>query len=179
MVTPGSGLHDIQLVPGTKPRMTSAYRMNKVHLESLRSFLAKRLEEGIVRESNSPWMSQRFLSLNLEANGAQSLIPGRWPLPFIQDLPEKLHGVEIFSKFDAHSGFYQQAMNPDRMYLTVFITPLDLYEFKRLAIGLRNAPASFSRGMYITTKTLENILFYIDDCNLYSKWRIPGSGAGR
>ena len=60
-------------------------------------------------------------------------------------------------------------MQPSSIYLTAYITALGLYEFKRLAMGLRNDPASFSRGMHVMTKSLDNVLVYIDDCNLYSK----------
>eukprot|EP01036_Dinobryon_divergens_P035449 gene35449-45935_t len=68
----------------------------------------------------------------------------------------RLTGAEIFSSFDAHSGFTQ--MHPNSRHLTVFITPMGLFQFTRLSMGLRNGPASFSRGMSFMPHDLPGML---------------------
>ena len=75
----------------------------------------------------------------------------------------QLHGAEIFSMFDAHSGFTQQSLHPNSQKLTAFVTPFGLIEFTRLSMGLRNGLSSFSRGMYFMTKDLMDMLVYIDE----------------
>ena len=65
-------------------------------------------------------------------------------------------------------------MHPDSIPLTAFVTPFGHYEYLRMAMGLRNAPASFGKGMANMTDDLENILVYLDDCNVYTKDPSPG-----
>eukprot|EP01041_Mallomonas_annulata_P013575 gene13575-biopygen6735 len=59
-------------------------------------------------------------------------------------------------------------MHPNSRHLTAFITPMGLFQFTRLSMGLRNGPASFSRGMSFMSHDLPGMLVYLDDVNVYS-----------
>ena len=96
-------------------------------------------------------------------------IPDVWPLPLSETLFAQLYGAEIFSMFDAHSGFTQQSLHENSQIMTAFVMPFGLFEFIRLSMGLRNVPSSFSRAMYFMTRDLEDMLVYIDNVNICSK----------
>ena len=56
-------------------------------------------------------------------------------------------------------------------HLTSFITPIGLYQWKRMPMGLCNAPGAFQRLMEVvsTGLTYENVLVYMDDIIVYGK----------
>eukprot|EP01036_Dinobryon_divergens_P029945 gene29945-39121_t len=172
-----SHLHEIRLKPDAHPRGRAPFRLPQAHLAVLQATLDKWLEEGVVTPSESPWAAPAFfvpkpdgsLRLVIDYRYLNShTIPDRFPLPLPEELLGRLHGAEMFSSFDAHSGFTQQAMHPNSRYLTAFITPIGLFQFTRLSMGLRNGPASFSRGMSFMSHDLEGMLVYLDDVNIYT-----------
>ncbi len=167
----------IQLKPDASPGRRRAFRYTPEHLQQLKLLLAKYLHEKVIVESNSPWSSPAFfvpksdgkLRLVIDYRYLnQCTVENRWPLPLIEDLLDKLGRSCVFSKFDAHSGFHQLPMAPDSEALTAFVTPLGLYQFKRMPMGLCNAPAEFSRAISQMTHDLPNVIAYMDDATVHS-----------
>jgi len=72
----------------------------------------------------------------------------RYPLPYIEDPLEKLHGARVFTKLDLASGYHQVRVHPDDCHKTAFIVPDRFYEYKVNPFGLVNAPAAFIRMMH-------------------------------
>jgi len=66
-------------------------------------------------------------------------------------------------------GFYQIPMSPNDSLKTAFSIPYGHYEYKRMPLGLKNAPATFQRLMdSILTGLQGNELFiYLDDIVVY------------
>ena len=179
------GLHEVHLQPHASPYASRAFRLPKTHLDHMREAVDKWLTEGVVKPSDSPWGAPAFVVPKPHNGGLRMVvdyrklnsmtIPDVWPLPLPETLFAQLHGAEIFSMFDAHSGFTQQSLHPNSQKLTAFVTPFGLFEFTRLSMGLRNGPSSFSRAMYFMTRDLEDMLVYIDDVNIYSRRPDPKS----
>ena len=67
----------------------------------------------------------------------------RYPIPRIDDLLDKLSGARVFSAIDLRSGYHQMAMKDGHQHFTAFVTPLGLFEYTVLPMGLINAPSSF------------------------------------
>lgn len=168
----------IALQPGAVPKRQRFYRLPESQIKTLRVLLDRYLRESVIEPSSSSWSSPAFFVP--KANGKLRLvvdyrylnsqtIPNGWPLPRIEDLLDRLHGSVLFSTFDAHSGFHQLPIAPESRYLTAFTTPLGLYQFKRMPMGLINAPADFSRAMDAMCRDMPNALVYVDDITIFSR----------
>ena len=88
-----------------------------------------------------------------------------WPLPRINDVIESMDGNCFFSNIDLTSGYFQIVLHKESQDLTAFITPMGLYKWKRLPMGLASAPGAFQNLMELILAGLsyEVALVYLDD----------------
>ena len=97
-------------------------------------------------------------------------VKDRYPLPYIDDLLDKLHGGRIFTKLDLASGYHQVRIHPDDCHKTAFIAPDGFYEYKVIPFGLANAPAAFMHLMHqILRPHRRYAIVYLDDVMIFSK----------
>ena len=70
-----------------------------------------------------------------------------------------------------NSGYYQFLVAANDQHKTAFLTKLGLFEFRGMAMGLCNAPATFQRAMQLVFRgmTWREILSYLDDLNVIGK----------
>ena len=82
------------------------------------------------------------------------------------------HRPRYFAVLDLTSGYHQvEVANPSRA-LTAFITTMGIFQFKRLPMGLKGAPAYFQKMM--SGIVLHGLVFsiceiYLDDCLVFGK----------
>jgi len=69
----------------------------------------------------------------------------RYPLPYIENLLDKLHGARVFTKLDLASGYHQVRVHSDDCQKTASIAPDGFYKYKVIQFGFANAPAAFMR----------------------------------
>jgi len=97
-------------------------------------------------------------------------IPDAFPSPLSWELPRRLNGMCFFSKLDFKKGFFQVGLSPKSRAYTGFVTPEGLFQWTRLAMGLRNSSAVFQRAIMQTLAGMEAFSFpNIDDIIVYTR----------
>lgn len=94
-----------------------------------------------------------------------------FPLPCIDECFDVLHGAKFFSTIDLTSGYHQVEVHENDRHKTACTTPLELFEFVRLPIGVCNGLATFQRLMQAAMSGLvfQIMLVYLDDILVYSQ----------
>ena len=66
-----------------------------------------------------------------------------FPLPFIDQMLDRLRGYEYYCFLDGYSGYNQILIAPEDQYKSAFICPYGVYAFRKMSFGHCNAPATF------------------------------------
>jgi hypothetical protein len=95
-----------------------------------------------------------------------------FPLPLVDECLDTLAGNVWYSKLDANSAYWQVKIKPEDCSKTAFITKYGLFEFARMAFGLCNSPATYTR---VTNLVLRG--FKLESGSGFPG-RYPGPGKG-
>nr|GEZ58500.1 retrovirus-related Pol polyprotein from transposon 17.6 [Tanacetum cinerariifolium] len=68
-----------------------------------------------------------------------------FPLPFMDQMLERLAGNEYYCFLDGFSGYFQILIDPKDQEKTTFTCPYGTFAYKRMPFGLYNAPRTFQR----------------------------------
>jgi hypothetical protein len=97
----------------------------------------------------------------------------RWPIPYIEHLLRKIGALKpkYFAVMDLTSGFFQAPIDPESARYTAFTTWFGNFQFTRVAMGLKGAPAFFQQKL--ATEVLGGLIhsiceLYLDDLNVYA-----------
>ena len=97
-----------------------------------------------------------------------------WPIPLIQATIERMGSKrpKYFAVMDLTKGYYQAPLAESSRHFTAFITLMGLYEWTRVPMGLKGAPAYFQRVMatIVFAGLIYKILeIYLDDVIVYAQ----------
>ncbi|GJW27146.1 reverse transcriptase domain-containing protein [Tanacetum coccineum] len=70
-----------------------------------------------------------------------------FPLPFMDQMIERLTGNELYCFLDGFSGYFQIPIDPQDQDKTTFTCPYGTFAYRRMPFGLCNAPGTFQRCM--------------------------------
>nr|GEX04551.1 reverse transcriptase domain-containing protein [Tanacetum cinerariifolium] len=70
-----------------------------------------------------------------------------FPLPFIDQMLERLVGNEYYCFLDGFLGYFQIPIDPQDQEKTTFICPYGTFAYQRMPFGLCNGPGTFQRCM--------------------------------
>ena len=134
------------------------YRLSPLEMEEVKKQVAELLAKGYIEPSTSPygapvlfvakkdgglrmvcdWRQLNAITVKNRAGGS---------LPRCEDLFDRLAGARVFSSLDLQSGYNQIRISEADVPKTAFNTPLGHFQYKVLAFGLTNAPATFQAVM--------------------------------
>jgi hypothetical protein len=88
-----------------------------------------------------------------------------FPLPRIDQVVDSTTGSVLLCFFDCYSGYHQIALHPDDEDKTAFITPHDIYCYKVMTFGMKNAGATYQKAIQKCLKSQigKNSEAYVDD----------------
>lgn len=172
--------HDITLVSTSRIPARATYRMSHAELLELKKQLQALVEAGKIRPSISPYgapvlfvkKKDGSMRMCVDYRGLNEItVKNHYPLPRIDELLDRLHGAQVFSKIDLQQGYNQIRINPDDVPKTAFSTRYGHYEFVVMPFGLCNAPATFQRLMHDMFQPYldEFVVVYLDDILVFSK----------
>ncbi|RDX86424.1 Retrovirus-related Pol polyprotein from transposon 17.6, partial [Mucuna pruriens] len=93
-----------------------------------------------------------------------------FPLPFIDQVLEKLAGKSHYYFLDGFFGYMQIHITPEDQHKTIFTYPFGTFAYTRMPFGLCNAPSTFQHCM---TSIFSNLLqecmkVFMDDFTVYA-----------
>ncbi|GKD17796.1 reverse transcriptase domain-containing protein, partial [Tanacetum coccineum] len=108
-----------------------------------------------------------FVSTTVKLNEATR--KDHFPLPFMDQMLERLAGNKFFCFLDGFSRYFQIPIEPADQEKTTFTCPYGTYTYKRIPFGLSNVPATFQRCMIaIFQDMLETFMkVFMDDFSLF------------
>ncbi|XLR22070.1 hypothetical protein S83_049970, partial [Arachis hypogaea] len=196
-ISPARCMHKILLEDNAKPVVQPQRRLNPAMKEVVQKEVTKLLEAGIIYPiSDSPWVSPIQVvpkkgGMTVVHNEKNELVPTRtvtgwrmcidyrrlntatrkdhFPLPFIDQMLERLAGHDYYCFLDGYSGYNQIAVDPQDQEKTAFTCPSGVFAYRRMPFGLCNAPATFQRCMLsIFSDMVEKFLeVFMDDFSVY------------
>ncbi|CAN6725385.1 unnamed protein product [Malus baccata var. baccata] len=174
-ISPTTCMHRILLEEGAKPSRESQRRLNPPMLEVVKKEVIKLLDCGVIYPiSDSRWVSPvqvvpKKSGVTVVKNEEQELVPTRvvtgwrvcidyrklnaitrkdhFPLPFLDQMLERLAGYQFYCFLDGYSGYNQIVIAPEDQEKTTFTCPFGTFAYRRMSFGLCNAPATFQRCM--------------------------------
>ncbi|CAM8884756.1 unnamed protein product [Rhodiola kirilowii] len=92
-----------------------------------------------------------------------------FPLPFIDQMLDRLAGKPYFCFLDGFSGYNQIPIAPEDQEKTTFTCPFGTFAFRRMSFGLCNAPGTFQRVVTSIFSDMigEFIEIFMDDFTIY------------
>ena len=92
-------------------------------------------------------------------------VPDKFPVPNLLDSIYSLKGNSYFTKLDLVRGYYQLPIDASSREYTAFSTQKSHWQFKRLSMGLKNAPAAFQREIQAVLSAFPSnkVIAYLDD----------------
>nr|GEZ45740.1 retrovirus-related Pol polyprotein [Tanacetum cinerariifolium] len=158
-----------------KPVVQHQRRVNpKIH-DVIKKEVEKLLDAGLIYPiSDSPWVSlvhcvPKKGCFTVVKNEENDLIPTRlvtgwrvcidyrklneatrkdhFPLPFMDQMVERLAGNEYYCFLNGFSGYFQILIDPHDQEKTTFTCPYGTFAYRRMTFGLCNASGTFQRCM--------------------------------
>ena len=196
-ISPAICQHRINLMDESKPSRDPQRRLNPVLKEVVRKDILKSLDNRFIFPiADSTWVSPVHVvpkksGITVVRNENNELIPTRvqtgwrvcidyrklntatckdhFPLPFIDQMLERLAGHAYYCFLDGYSGYNQIPIAPEDQEKTTFTCPFGTFAYRRMPFGLCNAPATFQRCMLsIFSDMIENFLeVFMDDFSIH------------
>ncbi|GJX76584.1 reverse transcriptase domain-containing protein [Tanacetum coccineum] len=196
-IRPSFYKHKIQLLDDKKLVVQKQRRLNPNMQEVIKKEIVKLLDIGIIYPiADSPWVSPIHCvpkkgGITVVTNKKYELVPTRtvigwrvcidyhklneatakdhFPLPFMDQMLERLARNKYFYFLDVFSGYFQIPIDPMDQEKTTFTYPFGAYAYRRMPFSLCNAPDTFQRCMLAIfhDMTEESVKVFMDDFSVF------------
>ncbi|CAM8965857.1 unnamed protein product [Rhodiola kirilowii] len=172
-ISPAVCMHWILLEDGARPSREPQCRLNPIMMEVVQKEIQKLLDADVIYPiSDSQWVSlvhvmPKKTGITVEQNAKGEMVTTRvkngwrmcidyrklnavtrkdhFPLPFIDQMLDRLAGKPYFCFLDGFSCYNQIPIAPEDQEKTTFTCPFGTFAFLRMSFGLCNAPGTFQR----------------------------------
>ncbi|GJT79450.1 reverse transcriptase domain-containing protein [Tanacetum coccineum] len=177
-INPEFCTHKILMEEDYKPAVQHQRRVNpKIH-DVIKKEVEKLLDAGLIYPiSDSPWVSPVHCvpkkgGFTVVENDENELIPTRlvtgwrvcidyrklneatrkdhFPLPFMDQMLERLAGNDYYCFLDGFSGYFQIPINLKDQEKTTFMCPYETFAYLRMPFDLCNAPGTLQRCRWLS-----------------------------
>nr|GEY92866.1 reverse transcriptase domain-containing protein [Tanacetum cinerariifolium] len=189
--------HKILLEEEHSPKVQSQRRVNPKINDVIKKEVEKLLDAGLIYPiSDSPWVSPIHCvpkkgGMTFIKNDENELVPtclvtgwrvcidyrklneatrkDHFPLPFMDQMLERLAGNEYYCFLDGFSGYFQILIDPKDQEKTTFTCPYETFAYKRMPFGLCNAPGTFQHCMMAIFHDMieRTIEVFMDDFSVF------------
>ncbi|XP_050387219.1 uncharacterized protein LOC126803454, partial [Argentina anserina] len=184
---------------GAKPTKEGQRRLHPPMMQVVKDEITKLHDCGVIYPiSDSRWISPiqvvpKKSGITVVKNKDNELVPQRtvtghrvcidyrklnattrkdhMPLPFIDQMLERLAGHSFYCFLDGYSGYNQISVAEEDQEKTTFTCPFGTFAYRRMPFGLCNAPGTFQRCMYhIFSEYIgSKIEVFMDDFSVYGE----------
>nr|GEW26233.1 reverse transcriptase domain-containing protein [Tanacetum cinerariifolium] len=169
----------------------------KIH-DVIKQDVLKLLDSGLIYPiSNSPWVSPvhcvpkkgGFTVVENEENELilthlvtrwrvcidycklnEAIYKDHFPLPFMDQMLERLAGNQYYCFLDDFSGYFQIPIDLKDQQKTTFTCPYRMFAYRRMPFGLCTAPGMFQRCMMAIFHDMIEKTMECEDTNPYLNW---------
>ncbi|KAD4981838.1 hypothetical protein E3N88_18509 [Mikania micrantha] len=196
-ISPAYCTHRILMEDEYKPVVQPQRHLNPNMQEVVKKEVLKLMDEGLINPiSDSSWVSPTQVvpkkgGMTVITNEKNELIPSRtvtgwrvcidyrklndatrkdhFPLPFIDQMLERLAGQQFYCFLDGFFGYFQIPIAPEDQEKTTFTCPYGTYAYHRMPFGLCNTPATFQRCMVAIFQDMieSSMEVFMDDFSVY------------
>ncbi|CAM8951091.1 unnamed protein product [Rhodiola kirilowii] len=190
-------IHRILLEDGAKPSREPQRQLNPVMMEIVQKEIQKLLDADVIYPiSDSQWVSPvhvvpKKTGITVEEDAEEKMVKTRvkngwrmcidyrrlnavtrkdhFPLPFIDQMLDRLAGKPYFCFLDGFSGYNQIPIAPEDQEKTTFTCPFGTFAFRRMSFGQCNASGTFQRVVTSIFSDMigEFIEVFMDDFTIY------------
>ena len=149
----------IDLEPGYNLPYERIYNLSEFELRTLKDYMEANQANGFIQRSSSPAEAPILFAKKKEGGLRlcvdycalnQAMVKNSYPLPLISVMLDRVREPTIFTKLDLRGAYNLIPIKEGDEYKTAFRTHYGQLEYRVIAFGLTNAPATFQS--------------YIDDC---------------
>ncbi|XP_019462960.1 PREDICTED: uncharacterized protein LOC109361886 [Lupinus angustifolius] len=196
-ISPSYCMHKIHMEDDYKLVAQPQRRLNPTMKEVAKKEVIKLLDVGMIYPiSDSKWVSPVQVvpkkgGMTVIRNEKDELIPTRtvtgwrmcidyrklnqatrkdhFPLPFMDQMIERLAGQAYYCFLDGYSSYNQITVDPQDQEKTTFTCPFGIFAYRKMPFGLCNAPTTFQRCMLAIFSDLveQCIEVFMDDFSIF------------